>query len=59
MLLNDLMSSPDGLRFLQEDEFLDQLVKSFAQLDPVSDQLRRAQLGLIMYTSSVQWYTHQ
>lgn len=35
LLLNDLMTSPDGLRFLAEDEFLDQLMKSFAQLDPV------------------------
>ncbi|KAH8104684.1 Rapamycin-insensitive companion of mTOR, N-term-domain-containing protein [Cristinia sonorae] len=33
-MLNCLMSSPDGLRFLAEDEFLDQLTKSFAQLDP-------------------------
>lgn len=29
------MASSDGIRFLQEDEFLGQLVKSFAQLDPV------------------------
>lgn len=35
MLLNDLLASPDGLRFLAEDEFLEQLMKSFAQLDPV------------------------
>ena len=34
-LLNVLMASQDGIRFLQEDEFLGQLVKSFAQLDPV------------------------
>ncbi|KAI0366921.1 hypothetical protein BV20DRAFT_1001539 [Pilatotrama ljubarskyi] len=35
-LLNALLASPDGIRFLQEDEFLSQLVKSFAQLDPSS-----------------------
>ena len=30
------MSSPEGLKYLQtEDEFLPQIVKSFAQLDPV------------------------
>ncbi|KAI0917225.1 hypothetical protein AcW1_007525 [Taiwanofungus camphoratus] len=34
LLLNAFMSSPEGLRFLSEDEFLSQLVKSFAQLDP-------------------------
>ncbi|KAH9950606.1 Rapamycin-insensitive companion of mTOR, N-term-domain-containing protein [Amylocystis lapponica] len=33
-LLNALMASPDGVRFLAEDEFLLQIVKSFAQLDP-------------------------
>ncbi|KAI0775530.1 Rapamycin-insensitive companion of mTOR, N-term-domain-containing protein [Trametes elegans] len=33
-LLNALMASQDGIRFLQEDDFLGQLVKSFAQLDP-------------------------
>ncbi|TFK88497.1 hypothetical protein K466DRAFT_488810 [Polyporus arcularius HHB13444] len=33
-LLNALMASSDGIRFLQEDEFLAQVVKSFAQLDP-------------------------
>jgi rapamycin-insensitive companion of mTOR len=36
-LLTTLMASPDGLRFLStEDDFLKQIVKSFAQLDPVS-----------------------
>ncbi|KAI0632054.1 hypothetical protein C8Q77DRAFT_1158732 [Trametes polyzona] len=35
-LLNALMSSPDGIRFLQEDEFLSLLVKGFAQLDPLT-----------------------
>ncbi|KAI9064633.1 hypothetical protein FKP32DRAFT_1648919 [Trametes sanguinea] len=35
-LLNALMTSPDGIRFLNEDEFLGQLVKSFAQLDPLT-----------------------
>lgn len=29
------MASPDGIRCLQEDELLGQLVKGFAQLDPV------------------------
>lgn len=29
------MASPDGIRFLGEDELLNQIVKSFAQLDPV------------------------
>ena len=34
-LLTALLASQDGVRFLAEDEFLAQLVKSFAQLDPV------------------------
>lgn len=35
-LLTTLLASPDGIRFLMtEDDFLDQIVKSFAQLDPV------------------------
>ncbi|EPQ54453.1 hypothetical protein GLOTRDRAFT_116357 [Gloeophyllum trabeum ATCC 11539] len=34
-LLNTLLESPDGRRFLEsEDEFLKQIVKCFAQLDP-------------------------
>ncbi|KAG9315833.1 Rapamycin-insensitive companion of mTOR, N-term-domain-containing protein [Chiua virens] len=34
-LLTTLLASPDGVRFLMaEDEFLNQIVKSFAQLDP-------------------------
>ncbi|EDR13794.1 uncharacterized protein LACBIDRAFT_309182 [Laccaria bicolor S238N-H82] len=34
-LLTTLMSSPDGVRYLStEDQFLAQIVKSFAQLDP-------------------------
>ncbi|KAF9533164.1 Rapamycin-insensitive companion of mTOR, N-term-domain-containing protein [Crepidotus variabilis] len=34
-LLNTLMSSPDGVKYLAtEDQFLPQIVKSFAQLDP-------------------------
>lgn len=36
MLMNTLLSSPEGIRFLGEDEFMTQMVKSFAQLDPVS-----------------------
>ncbi|KAI0073477.1 hypothetical protein K474DRAFT_1666532 [Panus rudis PR-1116 ss-1] len=36
MLLNALLSSNEGQRFLAEDEFLPQLVQSFAQLDPFS-----------------------
>ncbi|CDO75419.1 hypothetical protein BN946_scf184916.g3 [Trametes cinnabarina] len=35
-LLNALLASPDGVRFLHDDEFLGQLVKSFAQLDPLT-----------------------
>jgi len=36
-LLNTLMASPDGARYLSsEDPLLAQIVKSFAQLDPVS-----------------------
>ncbi|KAI0643109.1 Rapamycin-insensitive companion of mTOR, N-term-domain-containing protein [Trametes meyenii] len=35
-LLDALMASPDGIRFLHEDEFLGQLVKGFAQLDPLT-----------------------
>lgn len=36
-LINTLMSNPDGLKFLEnEDELLPQISKSFAQLDPVS-----------------------
>ncbi|KAJ3479559.1 hypothetical protein NLI96_g8977 [Meripilus lineatus] len=33
-LLSALLLSSDGLKFLGEDEFLGQIVKSFAQLDP-------------------------
>ena len=36
LLLSVLLASPDGVRFLSEDDFLMQIVKSFAQLDPVS-----------------------
>lgn len=36
MLMNTLLSSPEGIRFLGEDEFMSQIMKSFAQLDPVS-----------------------
>ncbi|KAH9912683.1 Rapamycin-insensitive companion of mTOR, middle domain-containing protein [Epithele typhae] len=35
-LLTALLACPDGVRFLAEDEFLGQLVKSFAQLDPLN-----------------------
>ncbi|KAI8986238.1 Rapamycin-insensitive companion of mTOR, N-term-domain-containing protein [Trametes punicea] len=35
-LLDALMASPDGTRFLHEDEFLSQLVKGFVQLDPLT-----------------------
>ena len=35
-LLNALLASQDGVKFLAEDEFLPQLYKSFDQLDPVS-----------------------
>ena len=35
-LMTTLIASPDGVRFLAtEDQFLAQIVKSFAQLDPV------------------------
>ena len=35
--MTTLMSSPDGIRVLStEDSFLEQIKKSFAQLDPVS-----------------------
>ena len=35
--MTTLMSSPDGVRLLSsEDSFLEQIKKSFAQLDPVS-----------------------
>ena len=57
MLLNDLLASPDGIRFLQEDEFLDQLMKSFAQLDPVSENLYHLrQPNSSFYI--VQWYSY-
>lgn len=37
-LLTTLTASPDGARYLStEDPFLSQIVKSFAQLDPVCD----------------------
>ena len=36
LLLSALLSTTEGVRFLQEDEFLPQIVKCFAQLDPVS-----------------------
>ncbi|KAJ3553483.1 hypothetical protein NM688_g3590 [Phlebia brevispora] len=32
--LTSLLASPDGIRFLTEDDFMSQIVKSFAQLDP-------------------------
>lgn len=35
MLLHALLASSEGTRFLAEDEFLSQIVKCFAQLDPV------------------------
>lgn len=35
LLLNALLASSEGTRFLQEDELLGQIVNSFAQLDPV------------------------
>ncbi len=35
LLISSLVASPEGLRFLAEDDFLNQIVKSFAQLDPV------------------------
>jgi rapamycin-insensitive companion of mTOR len=35
-LMTTLIASPDGVRYLAtEDQFLAQIVKSFAQLDPV------------------------
>ena len=34
--LTSLLACPDGVRFLHEDDFMNQIVKSFAQLDPVS-----------------------
>lgn len=35
-LLTTLLASPDGIRFLaSEDDLLKQIVKCFAQLDPV------------------------
>lgn len=35
-LITTLLASLDGIRFLMtEDDFLNQIVKSFAQLDPV------------------------
>ena len=40
MLLNALLASPEGTRFLAEDEFLSQIVNCFAQLDPVSSASR-------------------
>ena len=40
-LLNTLMSTAEGVRYLSnEDQFLTQIVKAFAQLDPVSDSFR-------------------
>jgi rapamycin-insensitive companion of mTOR len=39
LLLNALLSTSEGVRFLHEDEFLGQIVKSFAQLDPVNRSL--------------------
>lgn len=35
-LINTLLSTPEGIRFLGEDEFMGQITKCFAQLDPVS-----------------------
>lgn len=36
MLMNTLLSSSEGIRFLSDDEFLTQVVNGFARLDPVS-----------------------
>ena len=52
-LLNVLMASSDGIRFLQEDEFLGQLVKSFAQLDPVSFCCSHIHHPVVTLTSGV------
>ncbi|THG99686.1 hypothetical protein EW026_g2711 [Hermanssonia centrifuga] len=38
LLISSLVASPEGLRFLAEDDFLNQIVKSFAQLDPSNSQ---------------------
>ena len=35
-LLNALLQSSEGVKFLAEDDLLNQIVRSFAQLDPVS-----------------------
>ena len=40
MLMNTLLSTPEGIRFLGEDEFMSQIMKSFAQLDPVGIYIR-------------------
>ena len=41
-LMTTLIASPDGVRYLAtEDQFLAQIVKSFAQLDPVRSQCPR------------------
>ncbi|KAI0697900.1 Rapamycin-insensitive companion of mTOR, N-term-domain-containing protein [Cytidiella melzeri] len=36
MLMNTLLSSTEGIRFLSEDELMSQIMKSFAQLDPLN-----------------------
>ena len=53
-LLTTLLASPDGQRFLaSEDDLLNQLMRSFAQLDPV--RLRMG--GILSFTNvfAVHW----
>ncbi len=53
-LLTTLLASPDGMRFLStEDQFLTQIVKSFAQLDPVRPFSNAVLLVLILSSSMV------
>jgi hypothetical protein len=52
-LLTTLTASPDGVRYLStEDPFLAQIMKSFAQLDPVGIFLASLRLPLIVIPQS-------
>ena len=53
-LLNTLMKSPEGAKYLSnEDQFLVQIVKAFAQLDPVGPRGDTYCKTLLNYSSSM------
>ena len=55
-LMNTLTSTPEGVRYLEnDDQLLSQLVKAFAQLDPVRCLLSLSLYGRIADVWVVQW----